>query len=66
MQYIAFIVLTWFMIKSASFSIYEIKYNKNKFGGTFCLVLSLLSFSFAITSLILFYGQSFIPSTFLL
>lgn len=63
MQYAAIIVFVWFMIKSLSFSIYEIKVNKNKFGGALCVILTIASFIAALVSLVMLYGQSFIGDT---
>ena len=60
MQYIAIVIFIWFLIKSISFSIYEMNKNNNKFGGIFCLALSIISFIAAIAGLVMFYGQTFI------
>jgi len=59
MQFITLLFFIWFLIKSVSFSIYEIKANQNKSGGTVCLIISILSFIIALIGLIRLYGQSF-------
>lgn len=60
MQYLAVIILVCFLVKSVSFSIFELKNNNNKLGGSFCLVVSILSFIFAIVALVISYGQAFV------
>ena len=63
MQYATILVIICFLIKSISFSIYEIKVNKNKLGGGFCIVLAIASFAFALISIILLYGHSSIQNS---
>lgn len=66
MQFVSILIFIYFLIKSISYSLFEIKNNKNKIGGTSCLILSIISFIIAIIGIISLYGQSIIPQTFIL
>lgn len=65
MQYFAFVIFIYFLVKSISFSMYELKTYNNKFGGIVCLILSISSFILAIIGLFSLYGQSTFPNTYI-
>ena len=53
MTFVAIAIFVWFLMKSISFSIYEINISKNKVGGIVCIVLSVISFVGAMWGLFL-------------
>lgn len=60
MQYLFFIIFTFFLIKSISYCIFEFKTNSNKVGATISLVISISGYIFAVYALYVSYGQAFL------